>query len=332
MPPGFSQGHGCVVGVSRVFNEEHLIEAFIRHHAAILHRHIILDNGSTDGTIEILAALKQEGVGLDVYQASAVIFAEGIYNTGLYRLAVDCGADWVAFLDCDELLDVREVPQGVASFLATVPPGLQCLQLPLINYVGSTAASSTDPNPFKRLVRREREAYASKVMVRRMDPARLTIGAGNHHAIIDDAVDRGFSQNRLSLAHFPHRSPHQAAAKAIIGRLKVLASGQAEAHLNLSWHYNEIFDAMRQAPHAWLAQAEQHAVQWSSDTELVDDPAPYLGGELRYTREPDDAARLIALVVSHAEALAQSHGAILDAKRLIRADLLRQAAIAQRLF
>ena len=317
-----------IIGVSRVFNEEHLIEAFVRHHATLLHRHIILDNGSTDRTVEILALLHQEGIALDLYQASSAIYAESIYNTGLYRLALESGAEWVVFLDCDELLDVRAIPQGIARFLDAVPPSLPCLRLPLVNYAGGTAA---DANPFKRLTRRERTAFDSKIMVRCMDPARLTIGAGNHHAVIDGEVDRGFIQDRLSLGHFPQRSPHQAAAKAIIGRLKVLASGQAEAHLNLSWHYTGIFDAMKQAPHEWLAAAEQQAGEQADSSDLVDDPLPYLGGELRYPREPDDAARLITLVVSHAELLAQSHGAILDSKRLIRADLLRQAGLARRL-
>lgn len=321
-----------IVGVSRVFNEEHLIEAFVRHHAALLHQHIILDNGSVDRTVEILRALKAEGLNLQLYQGEAVVYAESIYNTGLYRLAVQEGADWVVFLDCDEMLDVRRAPEGLGAFLAGVPPEVDCVQMRLVDYRAATVESAAEANPFKRLTRREPEAHAGKVIVRRTDPARVTVAAGNHHAVVDGAVDWGFAQDRVVLAHFPERSPCQAAAKAIVGRLKVLASGQADARLNLSWHYTETFEAMKQAPRAWLAQAEQRASRWSSDADLVHDPPQYLGGELRHTREPDDVARLVALTVSHAEALALSHGRILDAKRLIRADLLRKAAVVRRLF
>ncbi len=60
-----------VVGVSRVLDEADVIEPFIRHHAALLDLPIVLDNGSSDGTVEILRALHEEGVALQVYQTVA---------------------------------------------------------------------------------------------------------------------------------------------------------------------------------------------------------------------------------------------------------------------
>ena len=49
-----------LTAVTRVLNEEDIIEPFIRHHAAFVEAHILLDNGSGDRTLEILAALRRE--------------------------------------------------------------------------------------------------------------------------------------------------------------------------------------------------------------------------------------------------------------------------------
>ncbi len=323
---------GRIAGVSRVLNEEDIIEPFIRHHAALVHLHIILDNGSTDRTLEILRALRAEGLSLQVYQGSSAIFVERLYNTGLYRLAVQEQADWVLFLDCDEFIDLRRVPEGLAGFLATVPPDIRCVQVPLVNYVAPTAASGADLNPARRLARREREAYASKVFIRGMDPRRVMIEAGNHAAMLDDVIDDGMPQDRLVLAHFPERSPYQAAAKAIVGRLKIVASGQDGVHPTWAWHYTAAFEAMKQDPRSWIAQAERRASERAASADLVHDPIGYLGGDLVHTREADYPARLVALVTRYAETLAASHGGILDRRRLVRTDLLRKASVAQRLF
>jgi hypothetical protein len=53
-----------IVAITRVLNEADIIESFVRHTARFVGHHILMDNGSTDGTIDILAALKREGVPL----------------------------------------------------------------------------------------------------------------------------------------------------------------------------------------------------------------------------------------------------------------------------
>ena len=65
-----------IIAVTRVLNEEDVIEPLIRHHAPMVDHHIVLDNGSSDRTLEILASLKAEGARLTVLQCASVIFAE----------------------------------------------------------------------------------------------------------------------------------------------------------------------------------------------------------------------------------------------------------------
>lgn len=311
-----------VVGVSRVLNEADVIEAFIRHHATLLDLHILLDNGSTDGTIDILRALHAEGVPLQVYQTQSPLFMEQAYNTGLYRLALQEAADWVFYLDADELLVMRDAAR-LAEILALAPPGIICLRLPGFRYERPRPAPNE--HPFGALLRRAAEPEMHKIAVRRIDPARIHIAAGNHFAFVDGREDAGLSQDRLLLAHVPDRSPLQLACKVILGRLKPMASGEAAAGF-FSVHCVPDFEALKTDPRGWLDRAETRPAG------AVEDPVAYRGGPLRYPAAADDLARMIALLAAQAEILARSHGAILDRKRLLKRDLMQKATEARRLF
>ena len=61
-----------LVAVTRIRNEDDIVEAFARHHAALVDHHVFLDNGSADGTLAILAALHRDGLPLTVLQTRCV--------------------------------------------------------------------------------------------------------------------------------------------------------------------------------------------------------------------------------------------------------------------
>jgi hypothetical protein len=310
-----------VWGVSRVLNEADMIEPFVRHHAALLDGHILLDGGSSDETVAVLRALREEGLNLQVYQTGSPVFVEQVLNTGLYRLALAEGADWVLFLDADELLAVRgaERPQEV---LALVPGSVPALCLQVYRYA---VPAPGDAHPLTRLRHRDPAPEMPKVTMRRLHPERVSIYAGNHGAWIDGQQEPGLSQDRLWLAHLPERSPLQAARKAILARMKVAASG-AESAGQFSTHLVSVFEELRTDPRGWMARTEAARLDGT-----VEDEVPYRGGALRYTGPPDELARLLALFAAEGERLARSHGAILDRKRLIRRDLLEKGAVVRRL-
>ena len=311
-----------VVAVSRVLDEADVIEPFIRHHAALVDLHIVLDNGSTDGTVEILRALHAEGLNLHVYQTSSPIFLEQTYNNGLYRFAIAEMADWVMFLDADELLVVRDA-RPPAELLDLVPDGITCLRIPGFRYRPTPGSE----HPFAALRYRAPDAEMHKIAARRVEPARISVYAGNHFAFVDGQEDPGLAQDLISLAHVPARSPLQYACKVVLGRLKPMASGEnASAHF--STHRLADFEALKADPSEWLAR---HDPRLAHDAD-VNDPVAYRGGPLRHTQGPDELGRMIRLFAAQAETLARSHGAILDRKRLIRRDMLNRGAAAKRLF
>ena len=79
--------------MSRVLNEEGLIEPFLRHHTALVSHHILLDNGSADAIETIVRALHAEGLAVSLLHSGATAFAEVVQNTRLYHEAAALGAD-----------------------------------------------------------------------------------------------------------------------------------------------------------------------------------------------------------------------------------------------
>jgi hypothetical protein len=64
--------NAVLVGITRVLNEDDIVEAFVRHHATMVDHHVFVDNGSTDETIAILRALKDEGLNISVFHMNLV--------------------------------------------------------------------------------------------------------------------------------------------------------------------------------------------------------------------------------------------------------------------
>ncbi len=83
-------------------NEADVIEANIAYHlGAGVDFVVATDNGSTDGTLEILERHEREGV-LHLIREPSTDFRQGAWVTRMARLAADRGADWVINADADE--------------------------------------------------------------------------------------------------------------------------------------------------------------------------------------------------------------------------------------
>ena len=83
-------------------NEADVIDANIAYHlGAGVDLVVATDNGSTDGTLEILERYESEGV-LHLIREPSTDFRQGEWVTRMARLAADRGADWVINADADE--------------------------------------------------------------------------------------------------------------------------------------------------------------------------------------------------------------------------------------
>ncbi len=304
-----------LTAVTRLLDEEELIEPFVRHHAAFVQSHIFLDNGSSDRSLAILAALQREGFRVTVYQNTSPVFVEPIFNTALVNLAMAEGpADWMVFLDCDEFIDDRGTAAGLRLALAGVAGGVASVRIPQVTYVAPTEASAGAVNCMERLVLRQAsEAPIHKVIVRRPGAdGKVAVGAGAHFSFLDGHQVDSPILHGVCLAHYPERSAVQVARKAALGWLKVLATGKEGAASRWSEQYRPAFKALRDDPAKWLVQASKLLAMRASDPALVMDPVPYRGGPLLHTTTGNTQQQVLIAFLRYAERLAVAHGMLMD--------------------
>jgi glycosyltransferase involved in cell wall biosynthesis len=317
-----------LVSVTRVLNEDDIIEAFVRHTLGYVNCMLIMDNGSIDRTMEILTALRAEGLPLILLQSQSVAFNEQQHNTMLYQTA--CKAftpDWVLCLDSDEFIDTRAV--DVRTRLAAVPPETTAVKLSLRNYFAEGTESTDLLVPRRMVMRDVEDRGVHKCLVRGTIDDGVTIDAGNHDAWLGDNRLPSILLPELPLAHFPDRHPLQFLTKALLGRMKVLAAGGGEDIVRQrNNHYTNFLDIMCHDP-AHLLRNPAYMNAALPGMPLVEDPIHYLGSDLRYTIAPDPLIKAIRCLATGMERVASSHGRLLDADPALRARIESEAMQTQ---
>ena len=295
-------------GVAMVRNEADVIEAFVRHNLGVLDGLAIADHGSLDGTSEILAKLKAEGLPLRVVPAAEAAFFQSRHMTRLAREALAGeNADFVFALDADEFLKIRS-RATLERALAAVPQGLHVL-VRWLTYVPDDFESTDGafgPGHLWRRLAVERHSM-HKVIVSRalLQQPKAFISDGNH-LVTEPAAARPPQHARLAsdvvaYAHCPVRSREQLSSKVVIGYLADLAAqvpGREFAH-----HWGELYEAVRAgeklSPERLREIACNYTLRWAKwrpveEIELIEDPVP-LAVDLRYPASvaPDTLRRLM---------------------------------------
>jgi hypothetical protein len=323
-----------IAAITRVLDEADIIEAFVRHTAAYAQHHVFLDNGSADGTVEILRALQQEGFSLSVWQNRCVSFNEANHLTFLFRQAIAQHApDWVVCADCDEFIDDRRTPAGLADLLAGLDAGVGALTIPMIDYIPTAEDSAAEPIVPVR-VRRRREAMMACKIIARADPSRVDteILVGGHSVRLGRSGGRVVAQDSVRLAHYPERSPFQYLVKCVRGWNKVLAAGTDATRYGFSRHYAPAYQALRDQPGVLLRnEAFMSGDNAAAAVDLIDDPIVYSGGPLTHTQLADEPMRAIRSLMNTVQELAARHGALLDSFPAVKQQVAEWDARFQKL-
>lgn len=275
-----------LVAVSRVRNEADIIEAFVRHHARYFDWLVIHDDGSTDGTLEMLRALQVEGLPLEVLREPVVGYEQSRSMTRLLQIGADRLADWVVPLDADEFVEPADA-STLAEILGAREP--QLFTISWANFAWSGDEDDLEPNPVvrQRLRIRPHAGSLSKVVV----PARLIdehirLSQGSHRLIRKGEDVPSQPLDPVQLCHYPIRSVEQYASKVAVGFLQY--SAMPDWSRDIGFHYVEPFQAllagglealkarMSADSHHYSVQAETHR----DTVELEDDPLRYQGGAL----------------------------------------------------
>lgn len=254
---------GTVCGIARIKDEADILEATVRRMAGQVDWLLISDNGSTDGTRDILSALARD-LPLKVMDDAEVGYYQARAMTELAAIAGDNGADWVIPFDADE---VWYSPFGRIADVLTEHTGVAVATAELYDHV-PTAADPQDGDPVERIGWRRREPTPLAKVAARPRP-RVRIHQGNHDADHGDRLG-----GLLVVRHFPYRSAEQMVRKALNGAAAYAATDLPD---DIGKHWRD-YGALVAAhgPEALHDVFRTHF--WSADPRhdsgLIYDPAP----------------------------------------------------------
>ena len=224
-----------IVGVSMVRNEADIIEVFVRHNLAFLDALVVIDHGSADATLGILAALQKERLPLRLLANPDMRFLQTEAVTDVTRRLIEAGdADVVLPMDADEFVKTPS-RRDLERALRAIPPN-EHGQIDWLNYVPNFADPQPDP---RRTIASARRATSElhglhKVAVTRAFAAtpRAILTQGLHRVAphVGAPLDQLDPHARLdpgsvALAHLPLRSAEQYIVKVAVKKLGRIASG-----------------------------------------------------------------------------------------------------------
>lgn len=226
---------------------------------------IVADNGSTDGTREILDELARDRP-LQVRDDPEVGYYQSRKMSALAAEAAAQGATFVIPFDLDE---VWWSPHGrIADVLGDAAAGAAAFPAPIFNY---SAAADDDPAlpPLERIRWRRREPLPlPKVACRPTLP--VTIEQGNHGANWPTEILHGL----LEVHHFPYRSAEQFLSKVRNGAAAYAATNLPYGTGQHWREYGELLD--REGPEAVEDWFRHHflATEPENDPDLILSPCP----------------------------------------------------------
>lgn len=247
-----------------VRDEADVIEGTLRHMAGEVDWLLVADNGSTDGTRDLLDKLADE-LPLTVIDDPEPAYYQSQKMSALAEQAAASGATWIVPFDADELWLAEDRLRNV---LRQCP--YQAATAQLFNHF-ATAIDPEGDDPFRTIVWRQRDAAPLPKVAFRWEPGAV-IRQGNHS--VDLPSSASTVAGLIQIRHFPYRSADQFIRKARNGAdayratdLPVTEGAHWRAYGDLLDRYGEdtLGDVYRE--HFWFLSP--------TDSDLVLDPAPY---------------------------------------------------------
>lgn len=210
-----------IVSFTMVNNESEIIESFVRYNYNFVDQMVIIDNGCTDNTFEIINRLKKEGYKIDVYDESLEVYDQfRLDNKYLDKILTSYNADIILPLDADEFLSGKENPRKI----------LESLPLDSIYYVNwkwyvltGNEDYSEDFIPKRITYRLEKKAWnfsdgtpVTKVIIptKYFKSKKLTLTMG-HHDIFGGNDVKKINLDSIWIAHYRAVSSKQILSKTL---------------------------------------------------------------------------------------------------------------------
>jgi len=252
-------------------NEEDVIEYTIKHLLANVDHIIVADNGSTDGTREILEAFP-----ITIVDDPEVAYYQSVKTTNLALKALRDGYNWVLPCDADELWYAPD-QRTISDYLDGIAPDVRIVKGDLYNHLPTGDDDVSEQNPFARIRWRQKSrAPIGKVCVRMGTDVKIE--QGNHSA---KHSGRGLAVSGLVVRHFSWRSAEQYVGKIRAGSAAYAATNLEEG-VGAHWR---MFDGATDEAIAEHFETWFYFKEPRSEPSLIFDPAPYAGGSILVPQE-----------------------------------------------
>jgi len=272
-------------GITMLRNEVDVVEAFVRHNLGVLDGLSVVDHGSFDGTSDVLASLRDEGLPLRIVHDPDPAYRQSQTMTALAREALASeAADFVFALDGDEFLKLQS-RAALERALGEIPAGMHAA-MHWLTYVPDAFDDDGGfgPGHLWWRLKAERQSLLKVVVTRSLLERRDDMIAMGNHAVSSGAEKTipphaRLSDDIVSLAHCPVRSRAQFEAKIIVGYLANVASRPGDRRL--ARHWRELYNELRAGGTFSEARLREIARNYglplknwrpAAEIELVEDP------------------------------------------------------------
>ena len=284
-----------LAGITIVRNECDIVEAFVRHNGAVLDQLYVLDNNSSDGTLEILERLTARHHPIKLSRDDNLPYYQASKTTNLVKAALEDEAwDCLFPLDGDEFLvvDDRKALEAEIASLGDAQGLLVCDQ-----YAPTEADDAGERDAVRRITHRiEAEPVLPPFHGKAIAPYVLAnmramqMGEGNHHILVAGRriPERWLKSARI--AHYPVRSTEQFMSKVVTTRLSWLSRGDYRPSLghHIAIFYEQLRDHPDMVPRHLLDAAFAYFDSYAGpqhcnyQRKLIHDPVQRHGGPLCY--------------------------------------------------
>lgn len=239
-----------IVSIGMVKNEVDIIESHVRYNLNIVDEMLILDNGSTDNTLNILYELQKEGLSLHIIEDNSRRYEQATKMNQLLKKAVEeFNADVIVPIDADEFIISSKggTPRGI---LENIDPNSYYLAK-WKTYVPEFNKDNDEKFiPSKITLCRDdvfEEFYKAIFPKELVLEYNVELSFGNHELYYDSKykdVIKSVVNPDLRIAHYPIRSKEQTISKIAVGWIYSLyRTGRIEGQ---SFHWRVIFDKLKE--------------------------------------------------------------------------------------
>lgn len=267
-----------IIGIAVVKNEEDVIESFLRYNLKVLDQICIIDNGSTDGTVDIINALVNEGFPVSLIVSPGEFNQIKMTNDLLMRVVSgEFGTipSFIIPIDADEFLissnsnlkprciieNLSRDSIHMIKWMSFIPQNIECSD----DFVPYTMSSSRAD---------EYEAVEKLIIPIDVIGKGFVLNNGNHDVFAPYELNKHKCVG-LRMAHYPIRNKEQFLIKNILGYYNRLATknyvkGRSRhienAYYALKNEDHDVFELMVDfARNYCMAEVPSYAIQSSPE-------------------------------------------------------------------